>query len=225
MIGRELLDDPGADPVAVRAQLGDIARLNAWFGGTRAVVGTLLPHFRAARGSTLSAVDVGAGSGDILRAAMTAARQSDVRLVGLALERSRAAAHLSRGRGLTALVGDGDALPFAPASVDIVIASQVLHHLPEPRAIAWLANLDRLARRLVVIADLRRSRLAMAGLAVAAVPLGLATRSVRDGITSLRRGYTRAEFDGMLARAGVPARTRYVPWSRIVAAWVPACAR
>jgi hypothetical protein len=76
-----------------------------------------------------------------------------------------------------------------------------------------------------VIADLRRSRLAMAGLAVAAVPLGLATRSVRDGITSLRRGYTRAEFDGMLARAGVPARTRYVPWSRIVAAWVPACAR
>ena len=37
MIGTELLDDPRADPVAVRSQLQDIARLNALFGGTRAV--------------------------------------------------------------------------------------------------------------------------------------------------------------------------------------------
>src|SRR2546426_5973043 len=35
MIGTELLDDPRADPVLVRRQLRDIARLNALFGGTR----------------------------------------------------------------------------------------------------------------------------------------------------------------------------------------------
>jgi 2-polyprenyl-3-methyl-5-hydroxy-6-metoxy-1,4-benzoquinol methylase len=221
MIGRELLDDPAADPAAVRAQLRDIARLNAWFGGTRAVTDALGPWLAAARGSTQTALDVGAGSGDILRAAVAAARRHDVRLVGIALELSRPAAALARSRGLAALVADGDALPLLPKSVDVVIASQVLHHLPAARAVRWLETLDRLARRLVIIADLRRSRLAMAGMWLAGRPLGLSATSRRDAITSLRRGYTRDELDGMLARAGLPAHTRYRSWSRVVAAWEP----
>ncbi|PYP94093.1 MAG: hypothetical protein DMD34_09805 [Gemmatimonadetes bacterium] len=45
MIGTELLDDPHADPVAVGEQLRDIARLNALFGGTRAVVRELESFF------------------------------------------------------------------------------------------------------------------------------------------------------------------------------------
>jgi len=225
MIGTELLDDPAADPAAVRAQLGDIARLNAWFGGTRAVVDALRPHLERARGTTLTALDVGAGSGDILRAAVAVARRYHVRLEGLALERNRAAAALARAHGLPALVADGDALPFAEGSVDVVIVSQVLHHLSPSQAVRWLAALDRIARRVVIVADLRRSRLAMVGLWLAGVPLGLDPTSRRDAITSLRRGYTRAELDALLARAGLPARTRYRPWSRVVASWTPACAR
>ena len=225
MIGTELLDDPAADPAAVRAQLGDIARLNAWFGGTRAVVAALRPFFRGARGATWTALDVGAGSGDILRAAALAAQQAGVTLRGVALERSRTAAPLARGPGLAAVVADGNALPLGPASVDVAIASQVLHHLPEADGVRWLAALDRVARRAVVVADLRRSRLAMAGLWIAGRPLGLAPSSRRDAITSLRRGYTTGELNRMLAAAGVPARAVYRPLARVVAAWVPACAR
>lgn len=226
MIGTELLDDPAADPAAVRLQLRDIARLNAWFGGTRAVVDALRPFLRAAgAGSTWTALDVGAGSGDILRAAAVAARRWGVTLVGVALERSRTAAPLARGRGLAAVVGDGGALPLAAGSVDIAVASQVLHHLPEADVVQWLAALDRVARRVVVVADLRRSRLAMAGLWLAGRPLGLDPSTRRDAITSLRRGYTAAELNRLLALAGVPARAAYRPLARVVAAWVPACAR
>lgn len=226
MIGTELLDDPAADPAAVRAQLGDIARLNAWFGGTSAVVDALRPFFRTAlAGTTWTALDVGAGSGDILRAAAVAAQHWGVRLVGVALERSRTAAPLARSRGLMAVVADGAALPLAPASVDIAIASQVLHHLPEAAAVQWLAALDRVARRAVVVADLRRSRLAMAGLWLAGRPLRLDPSTRRDAITSLRRGYTAGDLDHLLRRAGIVARTRYRPWSRVVAAWAPSCAR
>jgi SAM-dependent methyltransferase len=225
MIGSELLDDPSADPTAVREQLGDIARLNAWFGGTRAVVDALRPHLARARGETWTALDVGAGSGDILGAAIAAAEASGVRLQGVALERHRAAAALARARGIPALVADGDALPLADGSVDVIIVSQVLHHLPAAQAVSWLASLDRIARRVVIVADLRRSRLAMAGLWLAGVPLGLSASTRRDAITSLRRGYTRAELDALLARAGLPARTRYRPWSRVVASWTPSRSR
>jgi methyltransferase family protein len=225
MIGTELLDDPAADPIKVRAQLGDLVRLNAWFGGTRAVVEALRPFFRGARGSTWTAVDVGAGSGDILRAAAIVARQSGVTLRGVAFELSRTAAPLARGGGLSAVVADGNALPLSDQSVDVAIASQVLHHLPPQDAVRWVAALDRIARRVVVVADLRRSRLAMAGLWLAGAPLGLDPSTRRDAITSLRRGYTRGELDRLLAAAGVPARSVYRPLARVVAAWVPACAR
>lgn len=226
MIGTELLDNPAADPAAVRTQLGDIARLNAWFGGTSAVVGALAAFLRAApAGSEWTALDVGAGSGDILRAVARAAARHGITLRGVALELSRTAAPLARDRGLAAVVADGNALPLGAASVDVAIASQVLHHLPADMAVEWIRMLDRVARRAVVVADLRRSPLAMAALWVAAAPLGLDASTRRDGITSLRRGYTAAELTALLSRADVPARAVYRPLARVVAAWRPACAR
>jgi hypothetical protein len=119
------------------------------------------------------------------------------------------------------VLGDGGALPFAPKSVDIVIASQVLHHLPRAVAMRWIAGCDRVARRAVVLADLRRSRIAMAGVWLAAYGLRMGATTRHDAVVSLRRGYTRAELDAMLREAGVPAVANYRPGFRIVAAWAP----
>src|SRR2546426_3159517 len=94
MIDSELLDDPRADAVLVGRQLRDIARLNALFGGTRAVVRELVPLFRAAardagcpkglpdgrgmRDARWTLLDVGSGSGDIARAAVAAAHRHGI---------------------------------------------------------------------------------------------------------------------------------------------------
>jgi hypothetical protein len=106
--------------------------------------------------------------------------------------------------------------------VDVVTASQVLHHLPRAAAVRWIAAFDRLARRAVVLADLRRSRLGMAAAWAAALGLGMSASTRHDAVVSLRRGYTKRELDALLAAAGVAARARYAPGFRIVAAWAPA---
>lgn len=226
MIGAELLDDPRADPIAVAAELRDIARLNALFGGTRAVVRELEPFFRRAAGASWTLLDVGTGFGDIPRAAARAARRRGITLRLLGVERNRAAARLARGgdRGaaLAVVLGDGGTLPLADRSVDVVVASQVLHHLPRATAVRWIAAFDRVARRAVVLADLRRSRVAMAGVWAASFGLGMSRVTRRDAVVSLQRGYTRAEFDAMLREAGVPAVAVQRPGFRIVAAWSPA---
>jgi len=67
MIGTELLDDPRADPALVGRELRDIARLNALFGGTRAVVRELEPFFEGGKQETWTLLDVGTGLGDIPR--------------------------------------------------------------------------------------------------------------------------------------------------------------
>jgi len=228
MIGRELLDDPGADPSAVRAELRDIGRLNTLFGGTRAVLEALEPVFRrsgnvepATCNVSWTLLDVGTGLGDIPRAAAGAARRYGIELRPVGIELNPTAARLARSNGMRAVLGDGSALPFAAKSVDVVIASQVLHHLSRERAVRWIATFDGLARRAVVLADLRRSALAIVGVWAAVLGLRMSRVTRHDAIVSLKRGYTKREFDAMLREAGVPAAAQYRPGFRIVAAWSP----
>jgi ubiquinone/menaquinone biosynthesis C-methylase UbiE len=228
MIGTELLDDPRADPRLVGKELRDIARLNAWFGGTRAVVRELEPFLRMGAGDegpgtrrTWTLLDVGTGSGDIALAAMAAARRHRIDLTPMGVELNPTAARIASAAGVSTIVADGNALPLGPRSVDVVVASQVLHHLPRPVAVRWIATFDRVARRAVVLADLRRSRVAMAGVWAASVGLAMSGVTRHDAVVSLKRGYTKAEFDEMLRQAGVRTVARYRRGARIVAAWSP----
>ena len=232
MIGTELLDDPHADPAAVERELTDITRLNTLFGGTRAVVEALETVFMAGkretgngRRATWTLLDVGTGLGDIPRAAAVAAGRHGItlRLVGLELNRAaaRSARRARHDTPLAMVLGDGGALPLAPRSVDVVIASQVLHHLAPGTAVRWIATFGALARRAVVLADLRRSRVAMAGVWLASFPLGFGAVTRHDAVVSLRRGYTRAEMNELLVAAGAPPVARYRPGFRVVAAWDP----
>ena len=233
MIGIELLDDPRADPELVRRELRDIARLNALFGGTRAVVEALEPFFRRSCNvqrvtcdEQWTLLDVGTGLGDIPRAAAAAARRHGITLRLVGIELNRTAARLARGAEgngapLAVALADGGVLPLGPHSVDVIVASQVLHHLPRAVAVRWIAGFDRVARRAVVLADLRRSRVAMAGVWAASVGLGMSGVTRHDAVVSLKRGYTKQEFDEMLRDAGVRAAARYRPGARIVAAWSP----
>jgi len=238
MIGAELLDDPHAEPAAVRAQLADIARLNRLFGGTRAVVDALEPFFKRAgarealkdsltvagggkRERRWTLVDVGTGCGDIPCAAAACARRYGIALSLVGIERIPAAARSARAAGLTAVLADGGALPLGPGAVDVVIASQVLHHLPRELAVRWIASFDRVARRAVVLADLRRSRVAMAGVWMASFGLGFRRQTRHDAVLSVRRGYAVEEFSDLLREAGVGAVARARPGFRVVAAWSP----
>jgi len=228
MIESELLDDPRADPVAVGKELRDITRLNAWFGGTRAVVRELEPCFernerQTGNGSreTWTLLDIGTGAGDIPHAAVAAASRYGITLSPIGVEVIPAAARLARSSGVAAVIADANAPPLAPKSVDVVTVSQVLHHLPRAAAVRCIRACDLLARRLVVLADLRRSRVAMAGVWAACIGLGMDRVTRHDAVLSLKRGYTREEFAGLLREAGVRAVARYRPGFRIVAAWEP----
>ena len=228
MIENELLDDPRADPVAVGKELRDIARLNAWFGGTRAVVQELEPFFERSgretgngKRETWTLLDIGTGLGDIPRAAVAAARRHGVELTPMGMDLSRTAARLARAGGLAMIVADGSWLPLGPRSVDVIVASQVLHHVPRAAAVRWIETFDRVARRAVVLADLRRSRAAMAGVWAASVGLAMSGVTRHDAVVSLKRGYTTGELNAMLQEAGVRTTAGYRLGARIVAAWSP----
>src|SRR5256884_7275979 len=122
----------------------------------------------------------------------------------MGVEVTRAAARLAGSGGVAGVIADANAPPLAPKSVDVVTVSQVLHHLSRAAAVRCIRACDLLARRLVVLADLRRSRVAMAGVWAACIGLGMDRVTRHDAVLSLRRGYTRGELHPMPQAAGAP---------------------
>jgi SAM-dependent methyltransferase len=221
-IGTELLDDPAADPKVVAHSLGNIARANRWFGGAAAVRYGLarvlhsVPHTRS-----LSLLDLGTGAGDLPRDAARWAARRGWRLVPVGLERSRVAAGLARAAGCPCAVGCAGAPPFRDKSVDLVLVSQVLHHLSPDSAVRLLRDCDRLARVGVVVADLRRARLAAPLFRLGGRLLRFDPVTMEDGVTSIRRGYTANELQALLRQAGVAGHVARRPGYRLVGTWRP----
>ena len=219
----ELLDDPAADERIVVTSLRDIARINRAFGGAAAAARRLDEFLHPlAPGAVITLLDVGTGAGDIPRAAATRAARRGVRLRLIGLERIRAAAReAAREGGVASLVGDGARLPFADGSVDLVLCSKVLHHLPGEAGRRLLGEMNRVARLGVVVADIRRSVVAAAGIWLASFPMRLHPVTRRDGVISVFRGFTAGELSALCREAGVAASVRCHPGWCLTAAWRP----
>lgn len=220
--GVELLDDPAAEPALVCASLRNIGRANRWFGGAAAVRYGLARAFAGGTpGSRWTMMDVGTGMGDLPRMAAAWARARGLVLEPLGLERHTGAARLARSLGLPVLVGDAAALPFASRSIDLVLLSQVAHHFSPAAIVHLFRECNRVARRAVIVADLRRSTLAALGFRMAGSLLGFDSHTVRDGVTSLRRGFSEASLGDLLGQAGIRAPVARRPGARLVAVWHP----
>src|SRR5205807_7156433 len=95
--GVEILDDPATPPDVRARSMGDVARSNALFGGTRAAIQALrqtLPLLP--RGATL--LDVGTGLADIPLRARAEARRSGVALTVIGIDVNEALLRSARER-------------------------------------------------------------------------------------------------------------------------------
>lgn len=122
------------------------------YGTSNPVERRVMQQFLACLDATLPSatprrvLEVGTGEGEIL--GRLRARWPDAALTALDLPEPRLAAHW-RDRGLTGLFGSADALPFPDASADLVVAVEVLEHVPDPDAA--LAEIARVAAGDVVL--------------------------------------------------------------------------
>lgn len=222
--GHEMLDAPDADPALALRSLRDVALANRLFGGRHAVLSALAALWREPAAPTQwSLLDIGTGLGDIPAAAARLAAQRGVTLRSIGLERIVPLAAAASARCDSVCCASAFALPFADRSIDVVTCSQVLHHFEGDEARALLRECTRVARRAVVVGDLRRSWLAVAGIWSASFALGFHPVSRHDGALSVRRGFTRRELEALVYEAtGCHATVRQTPGFRLSASWQPA---
>jgi SAM-dependent methyltransferase len=202
--GLELLDAGSHDERELQSSLAEMARVNRWLGGNRAIRRHLGDCARSvAADEPLAVLDVGTGRGDLpLFIARALGRRPEVKVYGLDLQRQivRIAHDACRNSpGVEMLAGDALALPFETDAVDVVVSSLTLHHFDDEAAAAVVAEMARVAKRRVIITDLERHPMNYAGAQMLASTLWRRDPYSRnDGPLSVLRAFTRDE----LARIG-----------------------
>ena len=217
--GTELLDDLTANPTDIELSLENIARSNFWFGGQAAVRFGVRRLLDGRRFGSLAVLDVGAGFGDVAADLVRLGRQQGIVVRPIGVERHPAASRVAARRGLRTILADGMALPLPDRSMDLVVISQVAHHLTDRQIGALAAEATRVARLGVVLADLRRSELAVLLFRVASRALGFDRATRRDGVTSVRRGFRRVQLETILRQPGRNVAVVERPFARLVATW------
>jgi ubiquinone/menaquinone biosynthesis C-methylase UbiE len=108
-----------------------------------------------------SVLDVGAGSGELLRVTADWARSTNRRFrgVGLELNERSAEAILEESKDfpeISSVRGNALQLPFAAAEFDYVMCSLFTHHFVDEQVVHILREMSRVARRRIFVIDLHR---------------------------------------------------------------------
>ena len=204
----EWIDRKDNDPADLEVVFRDIAIVNRRLGGAKAVLRALDPFLdQTPPDRDLEILDVGVGGGDIPAAIVDHGRGRGRRVSVVAIDLDPKTAGIAARAAfpfeeIRVLRADAFALPFRDRSFDLVIASMFLHHFAHGECVRLLASFRHLARRAVLVNDLRRHRLAWGFIALTA-RLSLRHRMfVHDAPLSVLRGFTDGELLAAAYEAG-----------------------
>jgi 2-polyprenyl-3-methyl-5-hydroxy-6-metoxy-1,4-benzoquinol methylase len=217
----EILDDPAVDPAIRERSIGDVTRSNALLGGLRAAVAafeSVLPSL----GERATVLDVGTGLADIPQRVRSVARAHGCALRILGVDEAWSLLHAGRSRVDAGICAHALTLPFRDHSIDVVMCSQILHHFDDRAADAFVREMNRVARRAVIVSDLRRSWIAAAGFWLVSFPLRFHRVTRHDGVVSVLRGFTTHDLQHLVktVTGATPRIARRLGW-RITAVWTP----
>lgn len=195
--------DADMSPEEAGAAHGELGRLNALFKFSHPFVLRLPRMIPPDRCKTLSFLDVGAGDGSLGRRLTAWASNrgwkwtvTNLDLRPCVRNDARRAVHVA---------GSAVSLPFADGAFDVVVASQMTHHLDSDAEIAahfregW-----RVARTALLLSDLHRNAGLYYLLWVTTLLVGASPTIRADALASVRRAFRLGEWRHLASLAGIP---------------------
>jgi ubiquinone/menaquinone biosynthesis C-methylase UbiE len=186
----------------------ELQLVNRWMGDAHSLRTTLFREIEAQSLKDFSILDVGAGSGELLRVTAAWARQTSrrVRAVGLELNERSAESINEESESfdeISSVRGNALELPFADSQFDYVICSLFTHHFLDEQVIHILREMSRVAKRRIFVIDLHRHPIAYFFYTTLG-KLVLHNRLLRhDGALSILRSFKVDELLGLAQRAGL----------------------
>ena len=223
----ELMDDPSLDEIEHRAALVGLRRVNGISRSAAILWPSILRLARKESSQRLRILDIACGGGDVTVAiaARAAAAGISMQVDGcdispVAIQMAREAASQSKLPSSTHFFQSDILNDDISDSYDIVMCSLFLHHLSELDSCRLLNRMVDLARTLILVNDLRRTRL---GYALAWMGCRLLSRSPIvhvDGPMSVRGAYSVGEVLDLAETCGLHGATMTTRWpQRFLLEW------
>lgn len=204
----EYIDTGDYTPAEYESCIGELQLVNRWMGDAHSLKASLFEEVDTQALQSFSILDVGAGSGELLRVTATWARQAGRRASAVGLELNERSAESineesDRFDEINSVRGDALRLPFADASFDYVICSLFTHHFVDEQVVQILREMSRVAKRRIFVIDLHRHPIAYL-LYTTVGKLVLHNRLLRhDGALSILRSFKADELLQLAQRAGL----------------------
>lgn len=203
----EQMDSAALDAATYAAVLCDLERVNAVTLAARPTLDFLGRVLAGRRRFRL--LDVGFGHGDMLRRIARWARRRglEAELVGVDLNpNSAAVARAATPADLAIDYRTGD-YADVEGEIDVVVSSLVAHHMSDAQLAAFLRFMEARSARGWMVNDLHRHAFAHAGYPLLARLLGVHRIVREDGQLSIARAFRPAEWQAILAAAGIAEAT------------------
>ena len=221
----EHLDIGDYTPEEYEGCITELQVVNRWLGDVRALRESLFEQVKQDRLSQFSLLDVGAGSGELLRATAkwSNEQQRSSKLFGVELNRRSAEAIKEQSvdfKSIFGLQGDALRLPFADRTFDYALCSLFTHHFKDEEVVSILKELARVVRRRFFVIDLHRHPIAYYFYTAIANLFSHNRLIKEDGALSILRAFKPDELFAFAQRAelnGIEV-TRVFPYRLVLAA-------
>ena len=222
---REHLDKGDYTAEEYEGCIVELQRVNRWLGDVSALRDSLLAEIQELNLQNFSVLDVGAGSGELLRFVAEWARKNGrkAQLTGVELNARSVKAIAERASTfpeITAIRGDAFRLPFVDGQFEYALCSLFTHHFKNAEVVGILRELRRVSTRGIFVIDLHRHPVAYFFYTTIG-RLFLHNRLIReDGALSILRSFTPNELLELARRAGLdnPRVERHFPYRVVLAA-------
>ena len=198
----EYFDLPDRPEPETLAAFRDLDRLNRVFHFERPFADVLPKWLGPERCAHLEILDLGAGTGLLGRLLSVWAEARGWHWQFTSLDSNPLP--LKLGRPPHPVVGSALALPFDDASFDLVVASQMTHHLTDDEIVQHWREAWRVTRDGVFISDLHRNGGLYAMLWTATRLMRVSRRVRQDALISVKRGFRLDEWRGLAQQANLP---------------------
>jgi len=193
----ELMDDFSIRDSRIDDALKELKIINNYLGGVSTTV-SALKYFTRDKLLSIKIIDVGSGSSDNL----IIAKNTYPNLQIISVDKNISVLNYSKN-SLQKIDSDAYHPPFKDECCDIVHIALFLHHFNEDQIEKLLNEFLRICKKGIIINDLQRSLLALAGIKLLTVLFSKSILVKNDAPVSVKRSFNKSEIINFLRKSGI----------------------